>query len=339
MNRDIAWEDLVFSYTETDRVIRCHYANGRWAEPYATTDKTIQLHVAATVLQYGQAAFEGLKVFRGEDDRIRIFRMRANAERMQRSAEATYMAVPPVELFERMCLMAVRENLDWVPPTATGATLYLRPVLFGTEAKLGVGPGHEYELVIIPSPIGPYYRGGFGRMTTFVVNRDVDRAAPCGLGPYKVGANYAASFRATEPAHAQGMDALFLDAKEKRYIDECGAANFIGIRDGVFVTPSSRSILPSVTNDSLRTLAADMGLPVEVRPVELTELDSFQEAGACGTAAVISPIDRVIDAETGRIYSFGSAPGPIFTRLYHALQDIQYGRTPDTHGWCTIVER
>ena len=335
--KNINWEELVFSYTETDTVIRCHYADGKWGEPYATTDKTIQLHVAATVLQYGQAAFEGLKVFRGEDDQIRIFRMRANAERMQRSAGATYMAVPPVELFEQMCLMAVRENIDWVPPTITGATLYLRPVLFGTEPKLGVGPGHEYELVIIPSPIGPYYRGGFGKMTTFIVTRDVDRAAPRGLGPYKVGANYAASFRATEPAHAHGMDALFLDAKTKTYIDECGAANFIGIKDGVFVTPRSDSILPSVTNDSLRTLAEDLGIPVEVRPIALTELSEFQEAGACGTAAVISPIDKIIDADTGVIYNFGYAPGPVFTELYHALQDIQYGRREDVHGWNTIL--
>lgn len=336
--KDIQWEDLVFSYTETDTIVRCHYKDGRWSEPYTTTDKTINLHVAATVFQYGQAAFEGLKVFRGEDGKIRIFRMRDNAERMQRSARATYMAEVPTELFERCCVMAVQANMDWVPPTHTGATLYLRPVLIGTEAKLGVGPGKEYEFIVIPSPIGPYYRGGFGKMTTFIIDRNVDRAAPCGLGAYKVGANYAASFRATEPAHAQGMDAMFLDAKEKRYIDECGAANFIGIKDGVFVTPKSDSILPSVTNMTLQQLAKDHDIAVEVRPVAIEELDDFQEAGACGTAAVISPINKVIDAESGKIYHFGEVPGPVFTQLYHALQDIQYGRAEDVHGWCDVIE-
>lgn len=335
--KDINWEDLVFSYTETDYIVRAHYKDGTWSEPYATADKTINLHVAATVLQYGQAAFEGLKVFRGVDDKVRIFRLEANAERMQSSARATYMAPVPTDLFRKACILAVQKNLDWIPPYETRATLYLRPILIGTQPKLGVGPGNEFELVIIPSPIGPYYKGGLGRMTTFVVNRRVDRAAPWGLGPYKVGANYAASFRATEPAHAQGMDALFLDAKEKKYIDECGAANFIGIKNGVYVTPQSDSILPSVTNDSLRTLAREMGIPVEQRPVLLEELRDFQEAGACGTAAVISPIDKVIDADTGEIYRFGDHPGETLSRLYHKLHDIQYGRCEDTYGWCTIV--
>lgn len=335
--KDINWEDLVFSYTETDYIVRAHYKDGAWSEPVATSDKTINLHVAATVLQYGQAAFEGLKVFRGVDGKIRMFRPEANAERMQQSAHAIYMAPVPTDLFVNACRLAVEKNRDYIPPYETGATLYLRPILIGTQPKLGVGPGNEYEFVVIPSPIGPYYKGGFGKMTTFIVNRDVDRAAPCGLGPYKVGANYAASFRATEPAHSNGMDALFLDAKEKKYIDECGAANFIGIRNGVFITPKSSSILPSVTNRSLRTLAEDMGIPVEERAIELCELSEIDEAGACGTAAVISPIDKVIDADTGIIYRFGDRPGPILTKLYHKLQDIQYGRAEDKFGWCVEI--
>lgn len=338
--KNIEWSKLGFHYTETDYIVRAGYHNGAWEKPYATRDKYLQLHVSATSLQYGQETFEGLKVFRGVDGKVRVFRWKENARRMQRSAEGLKMAPVPMELFGQAVRMAVEKNMDFVPPYETGATLYLRPLLIGTTPRLGVGPGEDYEFIVIPSPIGPYYPGKF-HCTTFVVNRHVDRAAPLGTGQFKVGGNYAASFRATEAAHAMGMDCMFMDAKTHHFIDECSAANFIGIKqegDRVeYLTPRSSAILPSITNKSLMTLAKDMGMKVTRRKIRLEELGEMQEAAACGTACVISPIGHVIDPDNGVTYTLGEEPGPIMTQLYQALQDIQYGRAKDVHRWCTIV--
>ena len=227
--KNIDWSSLGFHYTEPEYIVRAGYHDGAWEEPYATKDKYLHLHVSATALQYGQEAFEGLKAFRGVDGKVRLFRWRENARRMARSAEGLYMKPVPEELFGRAIRLALAKNMDLLPPYGTGATLYFRPLLIGTTPRLGVGPGRDFEFIVIPSPIGPYYPGKF-HCTTFIVNRHVDRAAPLGTGQFKVGGNYASSFRATEPAHAQGMDCLFLDAKYHRYIDECSAANFIGIK-------------------------------------------------------------------------------------------------------------
>ncbi|MBQ3673162.1 MAG: branched-chain amino acid aminotransferase [Paludibacteraceae bacterium] len=340
--KNIDWSTLGFHYTEPDYIVRAACHDGVWEEPYATKDKYLHLHVSATCLQYGQEAFEGLKAFRGVDGKIRIFRWRENARRMARSAEGLYMTPVPEELFGKAIYLALEKNIDFLPPYGTGATLYFRPLLIGTTPRLGVGPGRDFEFIVIPSPIGPYYPGKF-HCTTFIVNRHVDRAAPFGTGHFKVGGNYASSFRATEPAHAQGMDCLFLDAKYHRYIDECSAANFIGIKeqDGQieYLTPRSSAILPSITNNSLMTLARDKGYKVTRRHIRLEELAEMQEAAACGTACVISPIDKVIDAEKDKTYSFGKEPGPVLTDLYHALKDIQYGRAEDKHHWCEVIEK
>ncbi|MBQ2541285.1 MAG: branched-chain amino acid aminotransferase [Paludibacteraceae bacterium] len=342
--KEIDWNILGFHYTEPEYIVRAGFHDGVWEEPYATQDKYLHLHVSATCLQYGQEAFEGLKAFRGIDGKIRIFRWRENARRMARSAEGLYMKPVPEELFGKAIRLALEKNIDLVPPYGTGATLYFRPLLIGTTPRLGVGPGQDFEFIVIPSPIGPYYPGKF-HCTTFVVNRHVDRAAPFGTGQFKVGGNYAASFRATEPAHAQGMDCLFLDARYHRYIDECSAANFIGIKklkvesfQYEYLTPRSSAILPSITNDSLMTLAKEMGMKVTRRHIRLEELSEMSEAAACGTACVISPIDKVIDPERGKTYSFGAEPGPVLTELYHALKDIQYGRSEDRHHWCEVIE-
>ena len=347
MRQDIDWTKLGFHYTEPDFIVRSAYHDGVWEEPYATKDKFLHLHVSATCLQYGQEAFEGLKAFRGVDGKIRLFRWRDNAKRMARSAEALYMAPVPDELFGKAIRLALEKNMDLLPPYGTGATLYFRPLLIGTTPRLGVGPGRDFEFIVIPSPIGPYYPGKF-HCTTFIVNRHVDRAAPCGTGSYKVGGNYASSFRATEVAHAQGYDCLFLDAKYHRYIDECSAANFIGIKavshqpsaisQIEYLTPRSSAILPSITNDSLMTLARERGYKVTRRHIRLEELADMSEAAACGTACVISPIDKVLDPERNKIYSFGAEPGPILSELYHALRDIQFGRAEDRHGWTELVE-
>ena len=346
MRQDINWGELGFHYTEPEYIVRAGYHDGAWEEPYATQDKYLHLHVSATCLQYGQEAFEGLKAFRGVDGKIRIFRWRENAKRMAKSAEGLFMAPVPEELFGKAIHLALEKNLDLVPPYGTGATLYFRPLLIGTTPRLGVGPGRDFEFIVIPSPIGPYYPGKF-HCTTFLVNRYVDRAAPYGTGQFKVGGNYASSFRATEAAHMMGCDCLFLDAKQHKYIDECSAVNFIGIKESrgksqeprvEYLTPKSSAILPSITNDSLMTLAREMGMKVTRRRIRLEELADMSEAAACGTACVISPIDKVIDTEKNKVYTFGDEPGPVLSRLYHALKDIQYGRTEDKHGWCELVE-
>jgi branched-chain amino acid aminotransferase len=335
----INWSDLAFGYMKTDYNVRSHYKDGQWSEPQLETSEHVNLHMAATCLHYGQEAFEGLKAFRGKDGQIRVFRMRENALRLQISCRGIMMAELPVEKFEEMVLLAIRKNERFVPPYESGASLYIRPLLIGTGAQVGVKPAAEYTFLIFVTPVGPYFKGGF-QTTPFVLMREFDRAAPLGTGAYKVGGNYAASLVAGQKAHAMGYSAVFyLDAKEKKYIDECGAANFFGIKNNTYITPESSSILPSITNKSLIQLAQDMGMKVERRPVPYQELETFEEAGACGTAAVISPIQRIDDPEMNKSYVFSQdgKPGAISEKLYNKLRAIQYGEEEDVHGWITIV--
>lgn len=335
--QNIDWKSLTFSYTECAFMVRATYRDGQWGSLYATDDFKINIHAAAAALQYAQQAFEGLKAFRGEDGQIRLFRPTENAKRLQDSARAMYMAAPSIEMFVEACELCVKKNIDYVPPYESGATLYLRPILIGTTPKVGVAPANEFEFMVLATPIGPYFPAGFGT-TPFIINRHVDRAAHLGTGQYKVGGNYAASFRATEPAHETGYGVLFLDSIQHKYIDECGGANFFGVKDGVYVTPDSESILPSIINKSLRTLCEDMGIPVEMRPVPVEELSEMQEVASCGTGAAISPISRIIDPDYATTYEFGREAGPVCTQLYNALRDIQYGRAEDKHGWCMIIK-
>ena len=336
----IDWSKLTFHYTETDYVVRSAYRNGVWEKPYATRDKYMNIHVAATGLQYGQECFEGLKAFRGVDGKVRIFRMEENAKRMQRSAEGLLMTPVPTEVFCEAIMLALEKNIDFLPPYETGATLYFRPVLVATTPEISVGPGKDCEFIVIPTPIGPYFPNGF-KGTPFVVNRMIDRAAPQGTGQWKVGGNYAASFRASEVAHLMGYECMFTDAKTHKYIDECTASNFIGIKrigeSLEYLTPRSSAILPSITNDSLMILAREMGMKVVRRRIRVEELAEINEAAACGTACVISPITKVVDLDKSVTYDFGE-PGPVLKRLYNALQDIQYGRAEDKYGWCTVCE-
>ncbi|MEI8085498.1 MAG: branched-chain amino acid aminotransferase [Paludibacter sp.] len=336
----IDWGNLGFGYMKTDFNIRCIYSGGKWGELEVHDSEYINLHMAATSLHYGQESFEGLKAFRGKDGKIRIFRMKDNALRMQDSSEGTLMAKVPVEVFEEAVVKAVKMNERFVPPYESGASLYIRPVLFGSGPQVGVRPADEYMFIVFVTPVGPYFKGGF-QTTPFVIMREYDRSAPLGMGKYKVGGNYAASLVAGKRAHELGYSAVFyLDAKEKKYIDECGAANFFGIKNNTYVTPKSSSILPSITNKSLMVLAEDMGIKVEQRAIPVEELSTFEEAGACGTAAVISPIQRIddIDEDKSYIFSPDGKPGPICDKLYHKLRAIQYGDEPDTHGWVTVVE-
>ena len=335
--KDIDWKSLTFGYLRTDYNVRCYYRDGKWGEVEVCSDEYLKLHMAATCLHYGQEAFEGLKAYRCPDGKVRVFRAEENAARLQNTARGIVMPEVPTELFVDMVKKVVRLNQEYIPPYESGATLYLRPLLFGITAGVGVRPATEYCFLIFATPVGPYFKGGFSS-NPYVIVRDVDRAAPLGTGMFKVGGNYAASLRANKMAHEKGYASEFyLDAKEKKYVDECGAANFFGIKNNTYVTPKSTSILPSITNKSLMQIAEDLGMKVERRPIAEDELDSFEEAGACGTAAVISPISHLDDLETGKVYNFGDKPGPWSTKLYETLRGIQYGTIEYKHGWTTVV--
>ena len=237
----------------------------------------------------------------------------------------------------RACIEVVKLNERFIPPYGTGASLYLRPVMFGTTAGLGVKPAKDALLIVYCSPVGAYFKSGI-KPIRVAIDREQDRAAPRGTGDVKVGGNYAASLMSGEKGHELGYsNIMYLDAAEHKYIEECGACNFFGIKDGKYITPKSQSVLPSITNKSLRQLAKDMGLEVEERRIPVEELSTFEECGGCGTAAVISPIDKIYDVDTKETYTYGSEVGKVSLELYTRLQDIQYGRAEDTHNWCTIV--
>ncbi len=337
----IDWGAMRFAYTRTNTNLRCYYYGGHWGDIEPHNDEYISLHIAATAFHYGQAAFEGLKAFRGRDGHIRIFRMEENARRMQASAERLRMAVPPVELFCDMVRRVVELNAEFTPPYESGGSLYIRPVLFGSGPKLGVSPADEYVLVMFASPVGPYYPGGIKGIRT-MVDYHFDRAAPRGTGMIKSAGNYGASLMSSEVAHQRGYDGvIYTDPREQKYVDECGTANFFGIRHhgkkATYVTPASDSILPSVTNMSLRTLARDMGMKVEERHVKIRELSKFDEAGACGTAAVITPIAEVYDARRRKTILYKEGMGPWSQKLYNQLTAIQRGDAEDTHHWVRVL--
>lgn len=337
---EIDWGNLSFSYMPTDYNVRCTYKDGKWGEIMVSDSEYVPMHIAASCLHYGQESFEGLKAFRGKDGKIRIFRMEENAKRFIRSAEGISMQPMPVELFCEMVRKVVKLNERFVPPYGFGASLYIRPLEIGITARVGVKPATEYMVIMLVTPVGPYFKDGF-KPTKVCLSREYDRVAPKGTGSIKVGGNYAASLVAGEKAHELGYSVmLYLDPKEKKYLDECGAANFFGIKDNTYITPASPSILPSITNMSLREIAKDLGLKVEQRHIALEELPTFEEASACGTAAVCSPIAEIDDLDTGDKYVFckdGKA-GPVVTSLYDRLRAIQNGDFEDTHNWVEILD-
>jgi branched-chain amino acid aminotransferase len=334
------WGNLPFGYYKTDYNVRCYYRNGKWGEIEVSSSEYINVHIAATALHYGQEAFEGMKVFRGKDGKIRVFRWDENAKRMQNSCRGIMMAEPPLELFKEMMIKVIKLNEKYIPPPGLGAALYLRPLVIGSGPQVGVKPADEYLFMIFAGPVGPYFKEGFNPVDVQIIH-DFDRTAPHGTGQYKVGGNYAASLRPADRAKKEGFSTvLFLDSKENKYIDEAGPANFFGIKGNSYVTPNSTTILPSITNKSLRQIAEDLGMKVELRPVPETELDEFDEVGACGTAAVISPIKRIVDRDSGKEYKYcpDGKPGPVSTKLYHTLKGIQEGEIEDKHGWNLIIE-
>ena len=340
MTQELDWGNLSFGYIPTDYNVRCYYKDGKWGEIEESTSESINIHMASTCLHYGQEIFEGLKAFRGKDGKVRIFRLEENAKRIITSAEGIKMQPIPVELFCDMVKRVVKLNERFVPPYGSGASLYIRPLEIGISAQVGVKPSTEYLFLVLVTPVGPYFKGGF-KNTNICIMREFDRVAPKGTGRWKVGGNYAASLEAGEKAHELGYSAvLYLDPKEKKYIDECGPANFLAIKDGKYITPASESILPSITNMSLQQIAKDLGMEVECRQIPLEELETIQEAAACGTAAVASPIGEIHDLDLDKKYviSKDGEPGPVVTALYNKLRGIQLGEEEDIHGWNTIVE-
>ncbi len=338
--QNIEWSKLPFGYLKTDYNVRCYNRDGKWGELEISSSEFINLHIASTAIHYGQQAFEGMKAYMGKDGNIRIFRWEENFKRLERSAHGILMQPVTKELFKEAIFKAVLMNKRFVPPYGTGATLYIRPLLIGSGAEVGVKPANEYLFVVFVSPVGPYFKEGFNPVKIAVV-RDSDRAAPLGTGNIKVGGNYASSLRGVIKARDAGYSSpMYLDSVEKKYIDEIGAANFFGIKNNTYITPKSTSVLPSITNMSLIQLAEDLGLKVERRPVPITELETFEEVGACGTAAIISPIGEIYDIDVNKKYSFckDGKPGPISTKLYNKLVGIQFGDEPDVHKWIEIVK-
>ncbi len=333
------WKNLEFGYQKTNINVRCYFKNGKWGDLESTTSETIPMHISATCLHYGQEAFEGLKAFRGKDGKVRLFRWEENCKRMADTARGILMEPVPEEIFFEACKQAILQNQEFIPPYGTGASLYVRPLLIGTGPQIGVKPAGEYLFVVFVTPVGPYFKGGF-KPVKVQIERDSDRAAPRGTGKYKVGGNYAASLAAGRRVQQAGYAAaLYLDAREKKYIDECGPANFFGIKDNKYITPLSDSILPSITNKSLMILAKEEGLTVEQRKVPVEELATFEECGECGTAAVITPIALINDPANNTEYTYctDGIAGPVCTKLYKKLTAIQLGETEDTHNWNTII--
>lgn len=337
--KDIDWGHLPFQYYKTDYNVRCVCDEGKWGELEVSTSETFEIHIAATSLHYGQEIFEGLKAYRGKDNQIRVFRVDENWKRMQRSAKGLLMPEVPEELFVEAVKKVVKLNEAYVPPYGTGATLYIRPLYIGIGAEVGVRPTKSTMFLVFVTPVGPYFRDGFNPVDIMIC-REYDRAAPLGTGAYKVGGNYAASLASLKLAHDMGYStAMYLDAREKKYIDEAGPANFFGIKGNTYVTPKSQSILESITNKSLMQLALDMGMKVETRKIPVEELPEFDEVGFCGTAAVITPIRKIVDPDDNKIYEYckNGNPGEKSTQLYNSLTAIQFGELPDKYNWLKII--
>jgi branched-chain amino acid aminotransferase len=330
---DIDWTNLPFGYVKTDYNIRYHYSEGKWSEGELIQDENITMHMAAPCLHYGQEAFEGMKAFETKDGRTVVFRPEENAKRLQKTSKRIFIPEIPVEMFLEAVNKVVLANKRFVPPYGTGASLYIRPLVIGTGARVGLGPADEYIFMIFVTPVGPYYKGGLTPVKALVVT-DFDRAAPQGVGDCKVGGNYAAGLSGGQYGKDRGYPVvLYLDSKEKKYIDEFSTSNFIGIKGNTYITPSSGSILQSITNDSLAVISSDRGMNVEKRPIKIEEIETFDEIGAVGTAAVVTPVHLI--HYNGKDFSFSKEdePGPVITSLYNTLTGIQSGDIEDKFNW------
>lgn len=338
--KNIDWSNLGFGYVKTDKRYVSNYKDGKWDDGTLTEDENIVLNECAGVLQYAQTIFEGLKAYTAENGKIVVFRPDLNAERLESSAKRMEIPVFPKERFIEAIEKTVRANAAYVPPYGSGATLYLRPYIFGTNAVIGVKPADEYQFRVFATPVGPYFKGGAKPVTIKV--SDFDRAAPNGTGFIKAGLNYAMSMHAIVTAHEEGFDEnMYLDARTRTKVEETGGANFIFVtKDNKVVTPKSSSILPSITRRSLMYIAKEyLGLEAEEREVYFDEVKDFAECGLCGTAAVISPVGKIVDHGKEICFSSGmNEMGPITKKLYDTLTGIQMGRIEAPEGWIRTIE-
>ncbi len=332
---DLNWSSLGFDYVKTDKRFVSKWKDGKWDEGALVEDPFLNIHEGSTALHYGQQCFEGLKAFETKDGKVLLFRPDMNSKRMAKSCKALLMPEYPEDRFIEACKMVVDANRRFVPPYGSGASLYLRPFVIGVGANVGVKPAKEYIFSVFATPVGAYFKGGLQPVNFCIA--DYDRAAPKGTGGSKVGGNYAASLLAHKEAVDAGFaDAIYLDPATRQYIEEVGAANFFGItKDGKFVTPKSDSILPSITKYSLMHIAEHIfNMKVEERHVHIDSIDEFLEAGACGTAAVISPIGGIYyKGKMHNFYGDGKEVGPVTKKLYNMLISIQNGDEKAPEGW------
>ena len=332
--KNIDWSSLGFGYVKTDKRFVANYKDGAWDAGCLTDDNMITMSECAGVLQYAQTCFEGMKAYTAEDGRIVCFRPDLNAARMAKSCERLKMPVYPEDKFVDAVVQTIRANEAWVPPYGSGATLYIRPYMFGIDAVIGVKPANEYQFRVFGTPVGPYFKGGVRPLTVRI--SDLDRAAPRGTGDVKAGLNYAMSLYNIVDAHEKGFDEnIYVDAATRTHIEETGGANVIFVKGNTLVTPKSDSILPSITRRSLVYVAEHyLGLKVTQRPVKLAELKDFAECGLCGTAAVISPVGKVVDHGQEICFPSGMEEmGPVTKKLYDTLTGIQMGEIEAPEGW------
>ena len=337
--KNIDWANLGFGYVQTDKRFVANYKDGAWDEGTLTEDPNVVLNECAGVLQYAQTVFEGMKAYRTEDGRVVCFRPDLNASRMADSARRLEMPPFPEDRFVQAIVDTVKANIDYVPPYGSGATLYIRPYMFGSNPVIGVKPADEYQFRILTTPVGPYFKGGAKPITIKV--SDFDRAAPHGTGHIKAGLNYAMSLHAIVTAHKEGFDEnMYLDAATRTKVEETGGANFIFVtKDGKVVTPKSNSILPSITRRSLMVVAKDiLGLEAEEREVYFDEVKDFAECGLCGTAAVISPVGKIVNHGEEICFPSGMEKmGPTIQKLYDTLTGIQMGKIEAPKGWIYTI--
>lgn len=347
----VKWEDLGFSFRTTNSHIQLVYTEnddgtGSWGKPELVKDPFVNVHIGATALHYGQACFEGLKAFCHQDGSVHLFRPTENAARMQSSCRRTLMPELPTELFVQAIEEVVRDNIEYVPPYGSGGALYVRPLLFGSGPRIGLQPAGEYTFIALVIPVGDYYAGGLSQPVDGLLIEDFDRAAPRGVGSVKVAGNYAADLLPNQLSRKKGFPiGLYLDAATQSYVEEFSTSNFVGINweKQSYVTPKSSSVLPSITNKSLMSIAADEGLTVEARDVPLEELEEFDEVLAVGTAVVVTPvgsITRILRDQSEKKYQFGESNviGKTTRRLYDRVRAIQNGEVEDPYGWNHNVE-
>lgn len=340
---DLDWTELGFEFRPTKSHLKMVYKDGAWGEAEMVESPYLQIHIGATALHYGQSCFEGLKAFAHDDGSVYMFRPDENAKRINKSGERVMMPEIPVETFIKACNDVVKDNVAYVPPYGSGGALYLRPLLFGSGPRIGLQPSEEYTLVVMVMPVGDYYKGGLAKPVDGLIIDDYDRAAPKGVGAAKVAGNYAADLIPNMEAKKEGFPiCLYLDAETHTKVEEFSTSNFIGIdnENKKYVSPASPSVLPSITNKSLQTIAKDEGMSIELRDIKVAELDSFDEVIACGTAVVVTPIGSLtrFDGDTPSKYQFSEDVGATTRNLYDQVRSIQNGEGEDKYNWNFKVE-